>query len=248
MTKVLYTLTAPIFAGSPLSPKDLREAASINGYPAPTRTNSRDDFSIGPIEVADDDEVIILYAGNNISDEPNLALHQDFDKTLTKAVSAFYLALLGGAAGELVSTLGLGGAIQFIKGILPGDVDKFLSDPVGFALGVGKSGPCNGFVYKDAVKKSGRAISLLAYELVSTGKYGSIDKATLKKSYSDSDYGHDTDACGDVAHTDVTIEITRYEKVPLGQVLAFQRPYGIREKFRAHSKSVTVKQLCGLRN
>jgi hypothetical protein len=261
-----YALTTPIFAGTPHNAGDLRETARINGYPGPTSTNSRSDFSVGPLEIADDDDVVIMYAGNNISDDPDLVHRQDFDQALTKAVSALYVSIFGAAAGELLSTLGLAGAIEFIKGMLPGDVDKFVSNPVGSLLGVGPTGPCNGFVYKDALKQNGREISQLAYEPLSVDEYvGSTAKATLKKSYADDVFGHDTQACGMVAHTDVTIEITRYEMFPLdlgnwGGVDTWgplkgghpvghsDRPYGIREESGLGSGSATVKQLYGLRN
>jgi hypothetical protein len=261
-----YSLTTPIFyLGRPQSPDDLRQNASVNGYPGPKSTNSRTDFSVGPIEIADDDEVIILYAGNNISDDPDLVHRQDFDQTLTKAVSALYVAMLGGVAGELITTLGLGSAIQFIKGLLPGDVDKFLSNPVGFLLGVGPTGPCNGLVYQDKLEQNGHVISQLAYEPLPIDQYlGSMAKATLKKSYADSAYGHDTNVCGQVANTDVTIEITRYEKFPLdlgnwggvntwgplkdGHVTGSYRPHGIRENSGLGSRAANAKQLYGLRN
>jgi len=85
------------------------------------------------------------------------------------------------------------------------------------------------------------------------------------KSYTDADFGHDTNACGPVANTDVTIEITRYEKFPLDlrngggvdtwgplrsgrPVLIGPRPYGIRENSVLGSGSATAKQLYGLRN
>jgi hypothetical protein len=261
-----YSLTTPIFAGIRHSAQDLRETARINGYPAPTSTNSRSDFSVGPIEIADNDDVVILYAGNNISDDPDLAYRQDFNQTLTKAVSALYVAMLGDAAGALISTLGLAGAIEFIKGMLPSDLDNFFSNPVGFLLGVGPTGPCNGFVFKDKLEQDGHAISQLAFESLPPDQYlGSTAKATLTKSYTDADYGHDTNACGEVANTDVTIEVTRYEKFPLdlgnwggvdtwgplrgGQpVLMSPRPYGIRENSGLGLGSATAKQLYGLRN
>jgi len=79
-----YALTTPIFAGTPHNAHDLRETADINGYPAPKGTNSRSDFSVGPLEIADDDDVVILYAGNNISDDPDLVHRQDFNQALQK--------------------------------------------------------------------------------------------------------------------------------------------------------------------
>jgi hypothetical protein len=261
-----YALTTPVFAGSAIGPRDLRETASTNGYPAPKSANSRGDFSIGPIEIADDDDVVIVYAGDNISDDPDIVHRQDFDQALTKAVSALYVAVLGEAAGALISTLGLAGGIQFIKGLLGGDYDKFLGNPVGYVLGLKPTGPCNGIVYKDSLKQTGREISQLIYEPLSFDRqyFGATAKATLKKSYTDAD-SHDTNACGPVANTDVTIEISSYQDFPLdladaggvttwgplrnGQpVLHGNRPYGVRENSGLGSNAATVKQLYGLRN
>jgi hypothetical protein len=256
-----YGFTAPIFAGRALSPDDIREAGRINGYPGPVRANSRSDFSVGPLEIQDDDDVVILYSGTNTSDDPNLAQRQDFDKYETKAISAFYYWLLGvGTESQW-----LGDAIELMKRIAPGDVGKFLSNPVGFLLGVGNDGPCNGLVYRDAIKRKGHEISQLGYAPLSVDKYvGSTARATMTKTYSDAEYGHDTDTCGSVAITDVTIEITRYEKFPLALgnsdgsrwgplknglvTLTRQRPYGIREISGLGPKSSTAKQLYGLRN
>jgi hypothetical protein len=256
-----YCLTAPIFAGRPLSSDDLRQAAVINGYPGPVRANSRGDFSVGPLEIRDNDDVVILYSGTNISDDPNLALHQDFDKYETKAVSAFYLWMLG--AGTDSSWLG--DAFNFFKYVLPDDIAKYFDNPVGSLLGIGNDGPCNGLVYRDALKQKGHEIKQRIYTPLSVDKHvGSTGKTMMSKTYSDADYGHDTGTCGMVAITDVTIEITRYEKFPLalgygegifwgplkdGVVARIKnRPYGIREIAGLGLSPSTGRHLYGLRN
>jgi hypothetical protein len=248
-----YALTAPIFPGRAHNSDDLREVARVNGYPGPIFANCRGEFSVGPLEIVDDDDVVILYSGTNISDDPNQIPRQEFEKAETKAVSAFYLWMLGAAT----ESQWLGEAIDFLKGVAPGEVGKFLSNPVGFMLGVGNDGPCNGLVYRDALKQKGHDISQLPYaSLPFDENFGSTAKATFKKSYSDADYGHNTDTCGAVAHTDVTIEMTRYDKFPVaywgplkgGHVVPKRRPYGIREITGLGSRSGTVKQLYGLRN
>jgi hypothetical protein len=236
----------------------LRDTAATNGYPGPTSANSRDDFSVGPLEITDGDSVVIAYGGNNISDDPDIVHQQKFNEAETKAVSAIYVFILGGAVGELISTLGLAGALEFVKGILPGDVDKFLSNPVGYLLGIHPTGPCNGFVYRDALTFTGRELAQLPYEPLSVDPHrGSMAKATVKQSYTDDQFGHDTDACGDVAHTDLTIEITRYEKFPLdypfgplreGRPVRITSRRGMRENTGIGRGSGSVKQLYGLRN
>ncbi|MBB3428908.1 hypothetical protein FHT85_005939 [Rhizobium sp. BK312] len=251
-----YLLTAPIFSGQPLAPSAITESATLNGYPRPKYLNAREPWTIGPIEVDDDDQVVIVYQGLNVSDDPNFVHTDAWNEGVTKVVSTIDEWLIGQFLVGL--DLAFPELPDGIKEILPQDIQKFLDNPVGYILGVRPSGPCNGIVFKDALAFTGRDLAALAYEPVPASDFvldavGKSERFLLAKSYDDSDT-HNEEICGPVAHTDVGIAIVRYEFYHLswwGPIKGKMRSLyseGLRKYALADDQQISVKKIFGLRN
>jgi hypothetical protein len=246
-----YILTAPIFPER-LRSSDIDAAAANNGYPSPKHANTRSPWTIGPIEVADNDEVAIIYEGINVSDDPNFARSDAFAQAETKLASYFYAYLLG----NFWSGLGLAGVPSVVdKFDLPDEVKKFLDNPVGYLLGVHPSGPCNCLVFKDALKFTGRELGAFAYEpqpvREDIRKYlGTPGRARSTRRYTDEET-HNTDICGLVAHTEVSIAIVKYAFYSLswwGPKNGKLHPGGLRKYGPSGAQEVSIKDIFGLKN
>ncbi len=154
---------------------------------------------IGPLDIRPGDLVTIIYSGTNTSDS-QLDLSGQAQIEL-KILDALTTAVVGAA--------GLGAIGSAISGAL-----GFIGDPIGKLIGFEAQGPCNGTVFSDALQFTGDGLSGLAFAPLS--EHASVLKSTLPgateffftKSYSDEAH-HDSNACGDVARTNVTFSVLR---------------------------------------
>ena len=200
----------PVWPGLPLESADFNEAADINGFPREA-SHMSPDWIIGPVEINPLDRVEIGFAAINTSDSqlPSMTA-QEVDDWTIKVLDVYYSALFG----EFISSLGLTPILDYIGVRGAGAVAAFFTDPVGTLLGREPQGPCNGTVFSGKKEFTGSTLTALPstpgeerfrHRVVSTAL------SEIKEHYTDAE-DHNTNNCGELARTDVTLLITRYEK------------------------------------
>jgi hypothetical protein len=204
------TALLPVWPGVAMTADVFNQAAAANGYPH-TAANMSPDWIVGPLWVEDTERVEIVYAAVNTSDSQIPTARQEEVNRWTIKLTNIYLSLL---VGEFVSALGLASLAEYIGGQAGGAVAAFLADPVGTLLGYRPPGPCNGTVF--AGKQSFTGAELAARTITPGTKrlWASQEVRTWSCDITDvtTDAAtHDTDVCGAVAETDVTLRCTRFE-------------------------------------
>lgn len=171
------------------------------------RTSPANHWMLGPIEVAPGDLITLVVTGTNTS-----------DSGLTdQAAEKFEIKML-----DTIVTLGLNyGLAQLAAGGLLGDaLDKLLEaldDPAGTFLGWHPQGPCDGMVFSDTRQFTGAQAAAFDYAPPPVGVTSSdtvygLDQATHTlptPHLTDEQYHHDTDHCGHIAETELTISVVR---------------------------------------
>ncbi len=205
-----------------------------------------ENWEIGPLEVADDDQVSIVYTATNTSDSQlPTADQQAVDAWTIKAVDIYYSYLLG----EFASGLGLSEVSEYFGSSLGkagGAVAAFLADPVGTALGIKPQGPCNGTVFADSKSFTGATLAQLPSNPSQETRWGvtiPTSWSELTQHYSD-EATHNKDTCGASAQTDVTVKVTRYDHWSLRFTSNKSLAAGLRHQFPAGG---SLKEFYGLR-
>jgi hypothetical protein len=152
------------------------------------------DWTVGPLDIAPGDSVDMVYSGTNVSDSQlDLSDQSEIEIKILDSV-------LGAAVGEIGGPIG-----SLVVGAL-----NWVSDPVGKFLGYKPQGPCNGLVFAGTVSFTGDALARLPYGPVLPWDGGLLDVAesSVTREHTD-DATHNSDICGEVALTAVTVSVLR---------------------------------------
>jgi hypothetical protein len=235
--------TIPVWPGNVYDASQFTEAAAINGHPY-GRTHMSKNWVIGPLYVEDTDKVEIVYTATNLSDSnlPSMS-QQKSDEWMIKILDMYYSALVG----EFVSSLGLSVFAEWL-GKAGGALASIVTDPVGKLLGYEPQGPCNGTVFADKKTFSGASLAILP-STPGTESWGthqlSVWNTEQTDHYSDA-ATHDSKACGELAQTDVSMTIKRYEKWSLKFFAAADESLGLGVR-RLHPNARSIRAAYGLR-
>ena len=161
---------------------------------------------LGPIEVTPTDLVTLVITGTNTSD--SALSDQDAEQLEIKVLDA-------------IVTFGLNKGIDALATIgLPGDIlndfVKALDDPVGTFLGWHAQGPCDGLVVTDAYAFTGAQLAAFDYTPPPTGMFSNdvvygLEQAihTLPVHHVTDEQTHNTNTCGHIAETELTLSVVR---------------------------------------
>lgn len=232
----------PVWPGHPITAEQFNHAAAINGHPY-TASRMSADWTIGPLWVEDGDEVHVVYNATNTSDSQIPTADQEQVNQWIIKLTNIYLSVL---VGEFISALGLGQIAAYIGGQAGEAIAAFFADPVGTLLGYKPPGPCNGTVF--ASKKTFTGASLAA----ATTTPGSITRwgREIQTWYTDQTEvltdaaTHDSDICGAVAETEITLRITRLDHWSLHMFSDNSLAQGLRPLYPSGG---SLKTMYGLR-
>jgi hypothetical protein len=158
------------------------------------RANISADWVVGPLELAADDLVSIVYTGNNTSDTELGLETQQQDQIEIKILN-----LIAGAATGAVGGL-VGSAVTAALGVVGDPVSKFLGYEV--------QGPCNGLVFEDTIEFTGHGLASLPFGPLDAS-HASLPGATevsFTRTYTD-EASHNTSVCGAIAKTEITFSV-----------------------------------------
>ena len=231
----------PVWPRHPITAEEFNQAAVVNGHPHSANRMS-EDWTIGPLWIEDGEQVHIVYNATNTSDSQIPTSDQEAVNKWMLKLTSMYLSAM---AGSFVSVIGLSEVVDLVVGGGSG-VAGFFADPVGTLLGYKPPGPCNGTVF--AGKKSFTGASLTATTVTpgTTRSWGREVRSwycDLTETLTDATT-HDTDVCGGIAETEITIRITRLEHWSLQMWTDQSLTQGLRPQ---HPAGGSLKELYGLR-
>ena len=211
-----------------------------------TGNNMSSDWTVGPLELAPNDVITIVYSGQNTSDS----------QLSDEQAEQVELKVLDSVVSSVVGAAGLGIIGSGITGLF-----GLIGDPVGKFLGWSPQGPCNGLIFQDTIQFTGQGIEGLTFGprgLQGMNDRGvsaafPVDRATecpFTRSYTDQ-ATHDESVCGHVAEYDVTYSVLQ---VPYASVTVLSYLYfpgtklkkGLLQLAPPHS-AVSVRSLLRLR-
>jgi hypothetical protein len=193
-------------------------------YPARNLLNMAEHWTAGPFEIAEADDVSVVYTGTNLSDSGLSSLpHQEEQRT--------ELDMLNYASRIAVGALAGAGVGEVLGRLFSAAFDEFIDDPIGDLIDYEEQGPCNGPVFSDAIQFSGTALDQLPMTSLPQFLWPVI---SFTRSYSDAET-HDTDICGDVAETDVTFSAFRLPYISL--------KYWMSSRFSGRAPSAGLRRL-----
>jgi hypothetical protein len=212
-----------------------------------TGNNMSSDWTVGPLELAPNDVITIVYSGQNTSDS----------QLSDEQAEQVELKVLDTVVSSVVGAAGLGAIGSGITGLF-----GLIGDPVGKFLGWSPQGPCNGLIFQDTIQFTGQGIEGLTFGprgLLGMNDRGvaaafPVDRATecpFTRSYTDQ-ATHDESVCGHIAEYDVTYSVLQvpYASVTvLASDLYFpgtELKKGLRQLAPQHSE-VSVRSLLRLR-
>jgi hypothetical protein len=201
-----------------------RTEDGLVSYLAINRINMTEFWQAGPFEVAPDDDVTVAYTGFNVSDQSNANITKlekaeiDFLNQVAKKGVALFL---GAGLGEEIG------------GLFTDAFNELFENPVGDFIGYKPTGGCNGPVFIDAKRFSGRELdNLRVTPLTFVDGPGTRDARTLNYAYpgirftqhNTDEATHDSNQCGHIAETDVTFAIFRAPHVSVRGLMGTRFP------------------------
>jgi hypothetical protein len=180
----------------------------------------------GPLDIAEGDQVTLVYSGTNISDTPWKLAAQQQDDIETKLLDAVVSAAVGAVGGEIAAAVG--------------SVLGLIGDPVGKLLGIHHQGPCNGPVFSDSLSFAGSGLARLPFQPRNIPDLPEVTATGFARDYTD-EATHDSSTCGHVAETTVHFSAYRLSSLSLrtwipGANQGLRRlstpPFGVRSLFQ----------------
>jgi hypothetical protein len=241
-------LFVSVYTNSFHSTDDFSFLTSVYAHPAGHTLNMGEDWTAGPFEIAPADDIIIIYTGVNTSDSSlaNSPAQERLELDILNQVAKKGIGLVAG--------VGLGVEL----GELFSDAfNELIADPVGDLLDWHANGPCNGLVFSDAVRFSGRELDDLAMgplthtlnprtSYAQTANYG-CPGIRFTKRYTDA-ASHNTDICGHVAETDVTFSLFRLPYVSVKNLMGRRFPdyHSSLRSVRPPGSAFSLKRVLGV--
>jgi hypothetical protein len=230
---------------------DISDETGTTAFPAGNAVNTTINWITGPFAIAPDDDVIVVYTGTNTSDSGLASLgneeQDDLELEILNSIFKRGVALVSGVA--------LGAEI----GALFSDAFKeVFKDPVGDLIGYSRQGPCNGPVFADAIRFSGRQlddlvvgpIPYLPHNSGTVPGRGNYPNPGVRytRHYTD-EASHDSEICGHFAETDVTFSISRLPYISVKDLMRRRfpsyYPY-IRKGARPSGEAFSLKRVLGV--
>lgn len=179
----------------------------------------------------------------NTSDSQLPTADQEPINKWTIKLTNIYLSVL---VGQFVSALGPSALADYIGGHAAGTVAAFLADPVGTLLGYRPPGPCNGTVFASTGTFTGAGLvqaTTTPGTVMRWGQQVQSWSADLTETLTDATT-HNTDVCGGLAETEITLRVTRLDHWSLRRWSGESLTQGVRLR---HPSGGSLKALYGLR-
>lgn len=174
------------------------DPTGVNGVAPNLRRGMGADWIIGPLEIADDDQVEIVITVVNVSDAS--LSDQDAEELELKILDALVVGAATSAAGLFT---GLGTFVG--EGVT--SAIGWVTDPIGKLIGHERTGPCNGGVLAEALTFTGANLARLDYADPSPNPFNDLPTSTECPISRRQQAATQPENCGDRADTEVTVSV-----------------------------------------